>query len=55
MPQFRWMTKVLVGPWCLTQNEALCDAVQHGQAFLNSGGGPIITLRPFTSIEMRPR
>ncbi len=53
MTQFRWASKVLFGPWRTTQNEALCDAVGHGQAFLNGGMGPIITLRPFALIQQR--
>jgi hypothetical protein len=53
MAKFRWMSKVLVGSWHDTQNEALVEAVSHGQAFLNAGKGAIITLRPFASIESR--
>jgi hypothetical protein len=51
MAQFRWVTKALVGTWHKTRNEALCEAVWNGQAFLNPGKGAIITLRPFASIE----
>lgn len=54
MIQFRWVSKALTGAWCRTQNDALFDAVGHGQAFLNSGAGHIITLRPYASIEQRP-
>lgn len=53
MIKFRWMTKALVGSWYKSRNEALCEAVWHGQAFLNAGKGAIITLRPFASIEAR--
>lgn len=53
MFQFRWISKVLVGSWRPTQKDALCDALGHGQAVLNQGKGPIITLRDYVSIEKR--
>jgi len=51
MPEFRWVTKVLAGPWRLTRLEALSDALGTGHAFVNEGKGDVITLRPFASIE----
>jgi hypothetical protein len=45
------MTKVLVGPWLPSRNEALCDALGKGQAFVNPGRGNVITLHPFAAIE----
>lgn len=54
MTRFRWVTIALTGTWHRTRNEALCEAVWHGQAFTNAGKGAIITLRPFASIETSP-
>ena len=51
MPKFRWVTKVLVGQWRPTRNAAMSDALGRGHAFINSGKGHIIMLRPFTTIE----
>ena len=53
MSQYRWITKVLVGPWLLTKKEALCNAVVHGQGYINPGKGEIVTLREYASIEQR--
>ena len=53
MPQFRWISKVLVGSWHLTHAEALCDALGHGQAVLDEGLGSIITLRDYVTVENR--
>jgi hypothetical protein len=55
MSQFRWLSKVLVGSWHLTHGEALCDALDHGQAVLNEGPGSIITLRDNVTMENRKR
>jgi hypothetical protein len=54
MTKFRWATSALAGTWKDTRNEALCEAVWHGQAFLNADKGAIIMLRPFASIETSP-
>lgn len=55
MSQFRWFSKVLVGSWRLTHHEALCDALGHGQAVINEGPGPVITLRDDVTMENRKR
>lgn len=55
MSQFRWISNVLVGSWRLTENDALCDALGHGQAVLNQGKGAIIILRAYVTIEKRKR
>ena len=55
MSQFRWISKVLVGPWLSTRNAAPSDALGHGQAVINEGEGEIIKLRAFTLIETRKR
>jgi hypothetical protein len=55
MSQFRWLSKVLVGSWHLTHGEALCDALDHGQAVLNEGPGSVITLRDNVTMENRKR
>jgi hypothetical protein len=55
MSQFRWISKALTGSWHLTRNDALCNALGHGQAFANEGIGPVITLRNFVTMEERAR
>jgi hypothetical protein len=55
MSQFRWIGKVLVGSWHLTQEQALSDALGHGQAVINEGPGPVITLRDYVTMENRKR
>lgn len=55
MPQFRWISKVLVGSWHLTHAEALCDALGYGQALLDEGPGSIILLRDYVTMENRER
>lgn len=53
MSQFRWISKVVVGPWRRTRNEAMCDALSSNHAGINPGKGAVIVLRDFTSIEIR--
>lgn len=53
MKEFRWITKVLSGPWFVTRNLAMLNAVHYGQATVNEGSGAIITLHAFASIEER--
>lgn len=53
MMEFRWVTKALSGPWLVTHNLALLNALRYGQASLNRGSGRVITLRHFASIEER--
>ena len=55
MSQFRWVGKALVGSWHLTHGEALSDALVHGQAVINEGPGPVITLRDYVTMENRKR
>jgi hypothetical protein len=55
MSQFRWIGKALVGSWHLTHGEALSDALVHGQAVINEGPGPVITLRDYVTMENRKR
>jgi hypothetical protein len=55
MSQFRWASKPLIGPWFLTEKEALGNALGHGQAAINSGVGHIILLRDFAWMEKRAR
>ncbi|MCW3846733.1 hypothetical protein OF829_05740 [Sphingomonas sp. LB-2] len=55
MSQFRWFTKVLVGTWCDTKREALCEALTFGHAVMSPAEIDIITLRPFVAIETRQR
>ncbi len=55
MTQFRWMSKVVVGSWKNSKNEALCDALEHGHASVTTVKGLAIVLRPFTSIERRKK
>ena len=53
MTQFRWISKVVVGSWKNTRNDALNDALEHGHASVSTVKGLAIILRPFTSIEKR--
>lgn len=53
MTDYRWISKVLVGPWRNTRREAMSDALGANHATLNSGKGAIIVLRAFAMIETR--
>lgn len=55
MSQYRWATKVLVGNWMDSQNMALAEALNFGQARVNEGQGAVIVLRPPAEMERRPR
>jgi hypothetical protein len=50
-PQFRWNSGVLAGRWRRTRDEALSDAVGHGQASVSGDATETITLNPYVSIE----
>jgi hypothetical protein len=49
---YRYVTPVLRGAWQPTETEALCEALNGGQAFYVNGR---ITLFEFARIESRPQ
>lgn len=54
MSQFRWISKAVAGSWRATYEEALRDALIHGQAMAGLTEWDAITLRDFTTIQSRP-
>jgi hypothetical protein len=47
----RWLTKVLIGPWCASADDALYDALRWGQAVQGPGLDGEIVLQPFATME----